>query len=227
MSRKASRFQMANRVVIFIFFLSALVIGCYMLSTKGIGTAWKSFVAVLYLLIPAAYRLIFQLRPTYLIDMTLLIFILLAYNLGVALELYGVISWYDNAVHGLSGAVFALIGLCVYFYLDKDREKGMGHNRAVAVGFSFCFAQMTAVLWELLEYAGFLFFGHDAQDIAHGVKDSMEDMFFCLVCSILLCALMGIHLKGKHKIFLFAPADEFYQINYGHRKAETESKPSA
>lgn len=227
MASQSPRFQMANRVIILLFFLSALVVGGYQLSARGFGVAWKGFVGVFYLLIPPLYRLLFRLRPTYLIDMTLLVFILLAYNLGVALELYSVIGWYDNAVHGLSGAVFALVGLCIYTYLDKDRAKGMGHNRGVAVGFSFCFAQMTAVVWELFEYAGFVFFGHDAQDIANGVKDSMEDMFFCLVCSILMCILMAIHLGGKHKIFLFAPADEFYRINFGPRKPKEKAEATA
>ena len=196
MPKKAPRFQLANRVVILTFFLSALIVGFYQLTTRGIGVAWMGFIAVLYLLIPPLYRRIFHLKPTYLIDMVLMIFILLAFNLGVALRLYGSIPWYDNAVHGLSGAVFALIGLCVFYVLEEDKGHGPGHNRRTAVGFSFCFAMMTAPVWELIEYAGFLFFGHDAQDIANGVKDSMEDMFFCLVGAMILCVLMAIHLRG-------------------------------
>ena len=102
MPKKAPRFQLANRVVILTFFLSALIVGFYQLTTRGIGVAWMGFIAVLYLLIPPLYRRIFHLKPTYLIDMVLMIFILLAFNLGVALRLYGSIPWYDNAVHGLS-----------------------------------------------------------------------------------------------------------------------------
>ena len=51
---------------------------------------------------------------------------------------------------------------------------------------------MTAPVWELIEYAGFLFFGHDAQDIANGVKDSMEDMFFCLVVAMILSLIFYV-----------------------------------
>ena len=151
MPKKAPRFQLANRVVILTFFLSALIVGFYQLTTRGIGVAWMGFIAVLYLLIPPLYRRIFHLKPTYLIDMVLMIFILLAFNLGVALRLYGSIPWYDNAVHGLSGAVFALIGLCVFYVLEEDKGHGPGHNRRTAVGFSFCFAMMTAPVWELIE----------------------------------------------------------------------------
>mgnify|MGYP002595905552 CR=1 FL=1 len=106
------------------------------------------------------------------------------------------------------------------YVLEEDKGHGPGHNRRTAVGFSFCFAMMTAPVWELIEYAGFLFFGHDAQDIANGVKDSMEDMFFCLVGAMILCVLMAIHLRGRHKLFLFAPSDEFYRINFGQKKEE-------
>ena len=165
MPKKAPRFQLANRVVILTFFLSALIVGFYQLTTRGIGVAWMGFIAVLYLLIPPLYRRIFHLKPTYLIDMVLMIFILLAFNLGVALRLYGSIPWYDNAVHGLSGAVFALIGLCVFYVLE-------------------------------------------------------EDMFFCRVGAMLLCVLMAIHRRGRHKLFLFAPSDEFYRINFGQKKEE-------
>ena len=52
MPKKAPRFQLANRVVILTFFLSALIVGFYQLTTRGIGVAWMGFIAVLYLLIP-------------------------------------------------------------------------------------------------------------------------------------------------------------------------------
>ena len=73
MPKKAPRFQLANRVVILTFFLSALIVGFYQLTTRGIGVAWMGFIAVLYLLIPPLYRRIFHLKPTYLIDMVLMI----------------------------------------------------------------------------------------------------------------------------------------------------------
>ena len=49
MPKKAPRFQLANRVVILTFFLSALIVGFYQLTTRGIGVAWMGFIAVLYL----------------------------------------------------------------------------------------------------------------------------------------------------------------------------------
>lgn len=45
-------------------------------------------------------------------------------------------------------------------------------------------------------------------------------MFFCLVGAMILCVLMAIHLRGRHKLFLFAPSDEFYRINFGQKKEE-------
>ena len=63
MPKKAPRFQLANRVVILTFFLSALIVGFYQLTTRGIGVAWMGFIAVLYLLIPPLYRRIFHLKP--------------------------------------------------------------------------------------------------------------------------------------------------------------------
>ena len=59
MPKKAPRFQLANRVVILTFFLSALIVGFYQLTTRGIGVAWMGFIAVLYL------RGICKSRPTH------------------------------------------------------------------------------------------------------------------------------------------------------------------
>ena len=216
--KEPPRYQMANRVVIIAFILGALFIGLYQLATKGIGVAWMGFVSVLYLLIPLVVRKLFRLRPAYLMDMVLYIFIFIAFDLGVALRLYTSVWWIDLAAHFVSGFLFTAVGLCVYYYLRQDKGLGMGHDRAVAVGFSFCFCQFTAVAWEIIEYAGFIFFGHDSQDMKNGVRDTMEDMMICMAGSILMCVLMAIHLRGRHKIFLFAPVDEFYRVNFSGKK---------
>lgn len=214
------RYRMANQVVIIAFILSAIFIGVYMLSTAGIGVAWMGFISVLYLLIPFVARKLFRLKPAYLLDIVLYVFIFFAFNIGVALRLYGSVWWYDLVTHGVSGLVFTGIGLCVYYYLRENKELGMGADRRLAVAFSFCFCQFTAAAWEFIEYAGFVFFGHDSQDMANGVKDTMEDMLICMAGSILYCIFMYIHLRGKHKIFLLKPVDEFFRVNYGKKKTE-------
>lgn len=221
--KETPRFQMANRVVIIAFILGALFVGLYQLAVKGIGIAWMGFVSVLFLLIPLLLRKIFRLRPAYLMDIVLYIFIFIAFDLGVALRLYGSIWWIDLAAHFVSGFLFTAVGLCIYYYLRRDKGMNMGQERALAVSFSFCFCQFTAVAWEIIEYAGFIFFGHDSQDMAHGVRDTMEDMIICMAGSIIMCILMAIHLRGKHKIFLFAPVDEFYRANFAPQRGSTAS----
>lgn len=218
--KEAPRYQMAHWVVVIAFVLGAVFIGGYQLVTKGIGVAWIGFVSVLYLLIPVVIRKLFRLRPAYLLDIMLYIFIFLAYDLGVALRLYSnaELWWIDLVMHFLSGFVFTAIGLCIYYYLKENRELGMGQDRRVAAAFAFCFCQFTAVAWEIIEYAGFLFFGHDSQDMANGVKDTMEDMMICMAGSLIMSLLIVIHLRGRHKIALLKPVDEFYRVNFGEKK---------
>ena len=113
MPKKAPRFQLANRVVILTFFLSALIVGFYQLTTRGIGVAWMGFIAVLYLLIPPLYRRIFHLKPTYLIDMVLMIFILLAFNLPSTFPIWMAVV----------GSLFAIV-------MVKNLFGGIGQNFA-------------------------------------------------------------------------------------------------
>ncbi len=213
-SPRHKSYRMANTVVVLTFILGAIFIGFYQLTVHGIGLAWMGWISLLYLLIPPLARKIFRLRPAYLIDMVLYIFIFFAFDLGVALKLYARFQTMDLIAHILSGFVFAEIGLCIYFYLRADKQQPMGYGRGLACIFSFFFTGFVAVVWEIIEYVGFLLTGHDSQCVAAtGVGDTMEDMIVCLVGGLVMCLLMFVHLKGKHKLFLFAPSDEFFRVN--------------
>ena len=175
--------------------------------------------SLLYLrIMPLRFRIL-RLRPSYLLYTEFIVFVFLAFTLGVSLRWYTVIWWYDLFAHALSGGVFVMVGLCAFYLLQDDRGASPSHNGKAAVGFGFCFSMMCAAMWEIVEYTGFLLFGYDSQNVAAtGVGDTMEDMMICLAGTVITCVLLAVHLDTRWRIPIFTATDEFYRLNCGGGK---------
>lgn len=193
--------------------------GVFALKTGGVVRAAGGFAAPALLLLFPILRKICRMQPVYALQSMLIVFIALAFPLGVVMSLYSYISWYDVAVHALSGAVTAVLGLCAYIWILPDGRVWKKQPAASAFG-AFGFVQLVAVVWELLEYAGFLLTGHDSQWVAQtGVGDTMEDMFAAFAGGAVVVLLLWRHAKKPMR--LFAPVDEFCRLN---ARAKQEDK---
>ena len=179
------------------------------IQTRSVVSVLIVAASFLYLLIMPVVFWLFRIKPGYLLAALLDIFIFLAFTLGTAMRWYTVFQWYDLFAHCLSGVLFTLFGMCAYHLLHRDRGRTLGEEPWVCVGFSFCFSMMIAGMWEIIEYTLFLITGYDSQNVAAtGVGDTMEDMMICLLGTVITCVLLAIHFK-KHRLLLFAPAEEF------------------
>lgn len=228
MSQSHKRMRTLYIAALAAFAVLGVALGIWLQWRYGFSRAWKGYVAPLYLLIlPLAHRL-FRLRPAYLAEICLYAFIFVAYDLGVALGLYGSVPYIDKIVHGASGIVFTAAGLCVYYALSADRARGMFYNPRVSIGFSFCFAMMTAGIWEVIEFTGFLLTGRDSQNVATtGVSDTMWDIISCMIGSLLTCALLAWYMHRRRRCRLLRPVEDFFESNWGdiHGLAGTEDEP--
>lgn len=216
-NRGLPRYQRLYTVVSVIFALSCVGIGAYVLATGGpLPRGLGGLAALLCLLIGPICRRLFRLQKALLVDACLLVFILLAFTLGVALGLYSYIWWYDLAAHLLSGAVAAQLGLYLYWMLREDKTAPMARDATAASGFAFFFAQFIAIVWEMFEFVSDKLTGNDSQCVAAtGVNDTMEDMMIAMAGSVVMAVLMWLHLRGKHRSWTMKPADEFFRANYG------------
>lgn len=204
------------------YLVSCVVIGGYVLLSHGpAARGLGGLAAAFFLLAFPLVRKIGRLKIAPLMDATLIIFIFLAFHLGVALGLYSYVWWYDLAVHCLSGAVFALVGLCLYWMTREDKRAPMEKNALSAAGYAFFFSGFIAVLWEIFEFVADILTGNDSQNVAAtGVTDTMEDMMICLVGGLFMAAVIWLHLKGRRRFLLMRPAEEFYRANYGEEQEE-------
>ena len=212
--KETVRSRRIYRITVLLYIAATLVcaVGRWM-ETKAVWPVLVVLLSLAYLFImPLLFR-IFRLRPGYLMAALLDIFIFMAFTLGTGMRWYDKIGWFDLLAHGLSGVLFTLFGICAFHLLREDKHQPRA-NGALCVGFSFCFANMIAGLWEIVEYTMFLATGYDSQHVADtGVGDTMEDMMICLLGAVVACILLAVHLKTSKKLLLFAPTDEFCRLN--------------
>lgn len=198
-------------VIAAVYVLACLAVGVYTLRTGGLARALGGLLApAVLLLFPLAQRVL-RLKPVYPLQSLLTAFVLLALPLGIGLSLYARVGWYDLAVHAASGVVTALLGACGYILLLPD-GRGWRAQSAAAATAALGLTALVAVVWELLEYAVFVFTGHDSQWVAQtGVGDTMEDMLAALLGGVVVAVLLWRH--GKRPLRLLAPVDAFAREN--------------
>ena len=130
---------------------------------------------------------------------------------------YDRIPLYDKLMHTVTGVIFGLCGLVVY-YLLKPREEKMRVKRAEfwqAAVFSAGFASLIAVGWEIVEFVINLVLHNDPQHVLDtGVTDTMMDMIVCLIGSLVFWYPMRRYYKQGKTGLLMGVFDSFYRTNF-------------
>lgn len=209
-----------------VYILASLAVSVYLFVKKGVSSGIIGLCSLLYLLFFPLVRLLFRVKPGWLIDTVLMVFLFCAFTLGTALQWYSVFAYYDLVMHFLTGVLTAMLGLCAYYWLREPDRRLTPPNRGLATAMAFLMAQFVAVAWEIVEYAGFLLFGHDSQHVADtGVADTMEDMMICMAGALVMAVVIWIHLSGKHKIPLLRPVDEWVEDSWQTEKTSPPDSP--
>lgn len=79
--------------------------------------------------------------------------------LGAVYGLYYVTSWWDDLLHGLAGAIFAICGA----YLARHLNRKSDTSYALCIVFGVCFSLGIAVFWEFFEFGSDMLLGSDMQ----------------------------------------------------------------
>jgi|GEM_PF-1680562 len=94
-----------------------------------------------------------KLRIPFYIDLYVIIGLLGHASFGSVMRAFDHVPHYDKILHGVSGAIFTVIGISMMWgYLKK---KGLDPKKSVIglLVFGFMFSMSIAVLWEFLEFA--------------------------------------------------------------------------
>ncbi len=79
---------------------------------------------------------------------------------GHVYNLYYYTTWWDGLLHTAGGVVFAIFGVFLAKFLDKEHEPSL----AMKAIFALCFSMALSVAWEFVEYGCDQIFGTDMQN---------------------------------------------------------------
>jgi hypothetical protein len=139
---------------------------------------------------PEIIRLIFKGRVTPRIELLYYMFVFVALDLGICLDFYKTVPYFDKVVHFSSGVFSALAGH--YAIQHYKMSTAPDHFKAIfIVGFSLGIA----VVWEFFEFACDKLLGQSMQQLVSvGVDDTMWDLIMAFFGS-----LVGGYMLTNHK----------------------------
>ena len=196
-----------------LYTLLGLGTGIWNIFHSTVYYVFLAFVSPLLLLIPFAVDLVFKLKPAYSMHLLIHIFLWMAFMGGMVYD--GYIRWplYDKITHMMSGVLFAVIGICVYYFF-KRRQEVHPSDYALVSYFAVSFAMASSVIWEIYEYLFNFIFPTDPQHVLDtGINDTMQDMIACLLGALIVWGLIAIHFKRKKRMFIMQPVEEFVEKN--------------
>ena len=110
------------------------------------------------------------------VNLVYIIFIILAHFIGVILNFYDKILYYDKFVHFLFGIV------CSYIVFNSLKEK----NNILKILLVIIITMFFATMWEVYEYTTSIILKIDPQNnITTGVNDTMQDIIVAFIGTII------------------------------------------
>lgn len=168
-----------------------------------------SLFTFLLCLLPVWFERVAKVRLSSLIQFLYVGFVFASMFAGEVLHIYGIIIWWDDAAHLVSGVLIGLGGL---LWLDRlIRHERIRIPIWFRVFFIFCFVAAVATVWEVIEFSSDTFFGTFSQrdDLFDTMTDLVYDVFGGLVVSILAFS----YYKEKNIPLLTPFVRHFRQMN--------------
>lgn len=146
----------------------------------GLGLAFV-FATLLYVLITAQYHCLltcfwsgallfcpFYARKMFHLQVNTILYVFSIFYaitpiVGYVYKFYYTVYWWDSFMHTAGGIVFAVLGVFLAKWLNKNGKMNL-LTRAV---FAICFSITVAVAWEFVEYASDMLFHTDMQKDAY------------------------------------------------------------
>lgn len=145
---------------------------------------YGGFLAGLFLpFLPEIVSKVFKCKFAFRLQLLYYFFLFVALDMGICMDLYKTVPYFDKAVHFCSGIFSAIVGhyALVYFKANKSPKlfKAM---------FIMFFSMAIAVMWEFFEFGCDKILGQSMQQLVSvGVDDTMYD---------LICATIGAGIGG-------------------------------
>lgn len=210
-----------------IYILATIAITFICLFERHFFSACIAPLSLLAFAIPPLVERILRLLLGEPLKIFTLIFCTIAFQFGVVLDLYNRTVFFDKFAHFISGFLFTLVGFGLYAKMDPQFS-GRTEKIALQCCFALFFSMFIACCWEICEFADYLVIGHDAQHHeTSGVFDTMYDMIFCLLGSLLVLVDLKLSAKLKRRFpmaYILSHFDAANQFGTSNRSKNTEEK---
>lgn len=158
---------------------------------------WSYLATIALAFAPEIWRYIFKMKLSDHMELAYYLFLIPAMILGIDLDLYKVWVPLDKIVHCLSGVLAAIIA---WEITEQASSKRQPMKKWFKYLFIFCFAIMTAAVWECFEYGCDKVLGTHMQElISVGLDDTMQDVLFAATGALVTVAIIGIFEKSAPK----------------------------
>lgn len=163
---------------------------------KQLGLVLKDASMLFTITLPYIIEKIFKTKMSLVIKTTYIVFIFVAQFLGVTVELYNMISWFDKFTHWLSGIVTALLSLSILSKFKLYNKNNVLFNIIWMIALTLAVAS----LWECFEYIANMLFGGDAQRVVTtGVNDTMQDIIVAFIGALIVSLVYIFECKTDNK----------------------------
>ncbi len=169
--------------------IAIITIISYIIALKYLKN--KEYIDFLKTILILPTMLIIKIRKINLntnIKFAYLIFIFFAYFLGVIINLYDKIIFYDTLMHFISGIFTAYLALNII----------KNENKIIKILFILGFVSLIATTWEIFEYTSSIIFNVDPQKVVEtGINDTMKDIIVALLGGILVVIFTNKKIEKK------------------------------
>lgn len=188
-----------NKIFATFYAVLAIVLLTINITDNNVYLAFLSLCALFFLLIPHFIYKVFKIPKIEFLTMSIYVFLFFSFEIGMVLEGYKIIPYYDKIVHTFSGIFFAFIGYILYCILKSDKKITLA-DQNLSVYTAFSTACTSSALWEIYEYLISILLGTDPQGvIITGISDTMLDIIVCCIGAGVFCIILEIsfHKYGK------------------------------
>ena len=165
----------------------------------------QSLLGITAMLLPGMLNKKFRLSVPSIMIIFYAVFLYCAIYLGEVRAFYYRVPHWDTTMHTFSGAALGALGFSVVSLLNKSDSAAFHLSPGFVALFSFCFALMLGVLWEIYEFAMDYFLGTNMQkfmlesgELLIGQKaltDTMKDLIVDAIGAFTMSVIGYISLK--------------------------------
>ncbi|HOH46206.1 MAG TPA: hypothetical protein PLX59_00065 [Candidatus Cloacimonadota bacterium] len=139
----------------------------------------------------------------------ILLFIFGSMYLGEIRDFYYKYRWWDTMLHSSSAMILALTGYIMVYVLNRDKDIDLKLSPFFISLFSFCFALMVGIIWEIFEYGVDSLIGGNMQkarglllpdgsyESRLGLIDTMNDLIVDAIGAFIVSALGYYYAKKR------------------------------